>query len=95
MKRVLLSAIAASGMFLASMNVYAKACTFADANKVKEHIQTHITYPMSGKDIKAACVKEMPNEFSSEEHACIEKNIKDKKTYKNSKEVAKALGVNF
>lgn len=93
MKKVFLSVLTVLGMLFASMNVYAKACHFADVEKMKEHLQKHITYPMSGKDIKAACKKEMPDEFSSDEHACIDKKIKDKKTYKNANEVAKAIGV--
>ena len=44
--------------------------------------------------LKAACKKELPEEFSKEEHACIEGKIKSGTEYKDAGEVLKALGVN-
>ncbi len=69
------------------------ACKFSDAAKLKEHVSNHITYPAKGKDIKMACKKEMPDEFTKAERACAESKIKDKTEYKNADEVLKALGV--
>ncbi len=38
----------------------AAACKWSDVNKLKTHVQKHITYPADGKAVKAACKKEMP-----------------------------------
>jgi Skp family chaperone for outer membrane proteins len=83
------------GLLLASASAFAKgkACAFSDTAKLKEHLEKHVTYPAKGKDIKAACKKEMPNEFPKSEHACIEKKLKNNVEYKDSGEVMKALGV--
>lgn len=70
-----------------------KACEFKDAAKIQEHLQTHVTYPAKGKDIKEACKKEMPNEFAKSEKACITKRLKNNTEYKSAEEVMKALGV--
>ena len=69
------------------------ACKFAAVDKLKEHLETHIKYPATGKAIKAACVKEMPDEFTKEERACCNKHLKDGTEYKSAADVEKALGV--
>jgi len=67
-------------------------CTFASVERVKTHASQHIKYPAKGKDIKAVCKKEWPDEFSKEEWACIDASVKDDKDYKSAAEVLKALG---
>ena len=69
------------------------ACKFADVAKLKDHVKTHITYPATGKAVKEACKKEIPDEFSKDEQACVESKIKDKTEYKTPDDVLKALGI--
>lgn len=81
---------------LATVNAFAKgdrACEFKDMAKLQEHLQTHVTYPAKGKDIKEACKKEMPNEFAKSEKACIVKKLKNNTEYKTAEDVMTALGV--
>ena len=68
-------------------------CKFSDVAKLKDHVSTHIKYPAKGKDIKQACKKEIPDEFTKAERACTASKIKDTTEYKDAAEVLKALGV--
>ena len=84
--------IAAGGWVFAA-KTDAKSCQFSDVGKLKEHVGKHISYPAKGKAIKQACKKEMPDEFTKAERACVEKKIKNNVEYKSSADVLKALGV--
>ncbi len=64
-----------------------------DAAKLKEHLEKHVTYPAKGKDIKEACKKEMPDEFTAQERSCVDSKLKSDTEYKNAADVMKALGV--
>jgi len=68
-------------------------CTFAKVDQVKKHATEHIKYPAKGKDIKQACKKELPDEFSKAEWACMDSSVKDDQEYKNAGELLKAIGV--
>ncbi len=68
-------------------------CTFAKVEQVKAHASEHIKYPAKGKDIKLACKKELPNEFTKEEWACLDGSVKDDKEYKSAAELLEAVGV--
>ena len=68
-------------------------CTFANVERVKSHAAQHIKYPAKGKDVKVACKKEWPDEFSKEEWACIDASIADDKEYKSCAELLKAIGM--
>ena len=68
-------------------------CTFSDAEKVKKHAAEHIKYPATGKDVKAACKKQWPDEFSKAEWACFDASVKDDKSYASAGDVLKAVGV--
>ncbi len=68
-------------------------CTFADPARVKQHATEHIKYPAKGKDIKLACKKEWPDEFSKAEWACIDASVKDDKEYASGAELLAAFGV--
>ena len=70
-----------------------KACSFKDLAKLKAHLAQHVTYPATGVQIKKACKQEMPDEFSKEEHQCVESTLSDAKSFQNSGEVLAALGV--
>jgi len=87
-----LSFMAASGWAFAAKTA-AKSCQFSDVAKLKSHVEKHISYPAKGKAIKQACKKEMPDEFSKAERACVEKKLKNNVEYKSSADVLKALGV--
>ncbi len=78
---------------LASTVMAKGACKFSDVAKLKDHVANHIKYPAKGKDVKAACKKEIPDEFTKEERACVTSKIKSTTEYKSSDEVLKALGV--
>ena len=61
MKTMILSITSALVLSLVGIISFAKseACKFADMGKLKEHLEKHITYPTTGKAIKAACKKSM------------------------------------
>jgi hypothetical protein len=69
------------------------ACKFSNPARLKEHLQKHVTYPSTGKAIKAACAKEWPDEFTDAERACSGRKLKDAVEYKSPGEVEKALGI--
>ena len=97
MKTILLGAALSLGLAIASGDALAKgaatACKFSDAKKLSEHLDKHISYPAKGKDIKAACQKELPDEFTKAERACVTTKLKDDQQYKSAEDVRKALGV--
>jgi hypothetical protein len=86
---------AAVAVSLVSFNAFADggSCKFASLDKMKEHLEKHVSYPATGKAIKAACLKEMPDEFTATERACCNNHLKDAVEYKSASEVEKALGV--
>ena len=100
MKKLMVAGLVSLGLVLGSSGAFAdktekagKGCTFSDMNKVNEHLEKHVTYPMKGKDIKVLCQKEMPDEFTKTERACVTKKLKDDQEYKSADEVRQALGL--
>ncbi|MEQ1877188.1 MAG: hypothetical protein ABL958_11110 [Bdellovibrionia bacterium] len=79
----------------ASANKQAKTdtCHFSNMKQLEDHLANHITFPATGKDIKAACKKEWPDEFTAEESACVDSKLQDGVTYTKAEEVKKALGI--
>ncbi len=69
-------------------------CTFANVAEVKKHASEHVKYPAKGAAIKQTCKKELPDEFTKEEWACIDASLKDDQEYKAPADVLKAVGVN-
>jgi hypothetical protein len=95
MKRMLLVFSTGLGLCLASASVRAdksNSCKWSDVNRLKDHVSKHVTYPVKGKDLKEACKKEWPDEFSKAERACAEAKLKDDTEYKSAAEVLKTLG---
>ena len=94
MKRTVFTAILFAISFIGSTS-FAKdeGCKFSDPKRLEEHLAKHIKYPTTGKDLKAACKKEWPDEFTKEENACAESKLKDTAKYTNASEVKKALGL--
>jgi hypothetical protein len=89
MKALVIALTLVAGASLAQ----ADGCHFADAKKLKTHLAKHVTFPTTGKDLKAACKKEWPDEFTKEENDCADSKLKDDAKFKNSAEVMKALGM--
>jgi hypothetical protein len=93
MRRIIGSAIVLAALVSAPAFADGTACKFSDVSKLKDHLEKHISYPATGKAIKAACLKEAPDEFTATERACCGKHLKDAVEYKSAAEVEKALGV--
>jgi hypothetical protein len=68
-------------------------CTFANVAQMKKHAGEHMKFPAKGAAVKAACKKELPDEFSKDEWACFDASIKDDTEYKSTADVLKAVGV--
>jgi hypothetical protein len=87
------AAVVVSMLFTMPAFAEGGACKFSNIDNLNKHLTAHVTYPVKGKDLKEACRKEMPDEFSKDERACIDSKIKDNAEYKTSKDVLAALGV--
>ncbi|HEY5753418.1 MAG TPA: hypothetical protein VIT21_09735 [Chthoniobacterales bacterium] len=102
-RRFLLSlfvALFATGLSVSSVSYATESETAAmdefkwsDEATLKTHLNEHVTYPATGKAIKEACRKEIPDEFSKEERAYFDAKIQDDVTYNSSAEVLAALNV--
>jgi hypothetical protein len=95
MKRILGSlvvALALGSLAVAHAEMKPGKCTFAKPAQVKKHATEHVTYPAKGAAIKQACKKELPDEFTKDEWACIDASLKDDQEYKSAGEVLKAVG---
>jgi hypothetical protein len=92
-KIIVMSALLLSSFSVGSAFADGNACKFSDVAKLKDHLEKHINYPATGKAIKAACLKEAPDEFTPTERACCGKHLKDGVEYKTAADVEKALGV--
>lgn len=88
-----LSTAAFAGDKQPAASVAAGKCTFAKVDRVKTHALQHLKLPAKGKEIKQACKKEWPDEFTADEWACIDASLADDKEYKNPAEVLAAVGV--
>ncbi|MBX7114891.1 MAG: hypothetical protein K1X64_11245 [Myxococcaceae bacterium] len=67
-----------------------KPCKWTDADKIKTHLESSITYPTTGKAVKEAYKTE---ELTKEERACFDGKIKDGAKFKTAHDVEVALGV--
>lgn len=93
---VVVVSLVLAGLSFAPVYAYGKAgkgCPWKDEAKLRLHLKEHVAYPATGKQIKEACVREMPDEFTKEERACVGRTLSDKKTYQSDAEVLSALGV--
>ena len=93
--RILVSLIAAlfaigfSGLSIS----YAGEFEWGDTTALKEHLDSHVKFPATGKAIKESCKVEMPDEFAKEQRAYLDSKLKDDTTYKNPGEVLAALNL--
>jgi len=93
MKRIAIAALLGSSFFFATAASAKGDCKWKDMAKAKTHVESHITFPATGKDVKEACKKEMPEEFTKEEHACIDSKIKDDAQFKTAADLEKVLSI--
>jgi hypothetical protein len=96
-KKLVVSLVCATAVVLALAGVAGakteKACKWSDEAKLRSHLSMHVTYPSTGKAIKEACKKEMPDEFTKDERNCFEAKIQDKTEYKTADDVMTAVGI--
>ena len=72
---------------------YAAEFEWGDTTALKEHLDSHVEYPATGKAIKESCKVEMPDEFAKQQRAYLDSKLKDDTTYKNAGEVLAALNL--
>ena len=70
---------------------YAAEFEWGDTTALKEHLDSHVKFPATGKVIKESCKVEMPDEFAKQQRAYLDSKLKDDTTYKNPGEVLAAL----
>lgn len=93
--RILVSLVAAlfavgfSGLSVS----YAGEFEWGDTTALKEHLESHVKYPATGKVIKESCKVEIPDEFAAQQRAYLDSKLKDDTTYKNAGEVLAALNL--
>jgi hypothetical protein len=93
--RILVSLVAAlfaigfSGLSVS----YAAEFEWGDTAALKEHLDSHVKFPATGKVIKESCKVEMPDEFAKQQRAYLDSKLKDDKTYQNPAEVLAALNL--
>jgi hypothetical protein len=64
-----------------------------DTTALKEHLDSHVKFPATGKAIKESCKVEMPDEFAKEQRAYLDSKLKDDTTYQSPGEVLVALNL--
>ena len=72
---------------------YAAEFEWGDTSALKEHLESHVKFPATGKAIKEGCKDEMPNEFAKQQRAYLDSKLKDDTTYQNQGEVLSALNL--
>lgn len=72
---------------------YAAEFEWGDTAALKEHLDTHVKFPATGKVIKESCKEELPDEFSKQQRAYLESKLGDDTTYKDSAAVLAALNL--
>ena len=86
---VALFAVGFSGLSVS----YAAEFEWGDTTALKEHLDSHVKFPATGKVIKESCKVEMPDEFAKQQRAYLDSKLKDDTTYKNPAEVLAALNL--
>ena len=92
--RVAVSLIAALFVGFSGLAVaYAAEFEWGDTAAMKEHLDTHVKFPATGKVIKESCKEELPDEFSKQQRSYLESKLTDDTTYKKPAEVLAALNL--
>jgi hypothetical protein len=89
----LVAALFAIGFSGLSVSYAAAEFEWGDTAALKEHLESHVKYPATGKVIKESCKVEMPDEFAKQQRAYLDSKLKDDTTYKNAGEVLAALNL--
>ena len=91
--RILVSLVAALfAIGFSGLSVgYAAEFEWGDTTGLKEHLESHVKFPATGKAIKESCKVEMPDEFAKQQRAYLDSKLKDDTTYQNPAEVLSAL----
>ena len=72
---------------------YAADFEWGDTTALKEHLDSHVKFPATGKVIKESCKVEIPDEFAAQQRTYLDSKLKDDTTYKNPGEVLAALNL--
>ena len=88
----LMAALFAVG-FCGLSTCYAAEFEWGNTTALKEHLETHVKFPATGKVIKESCKEELPDEFSKQQRAYLESKLSDDTTYKEPAEVLAALNL--
>ena len=94
--RILVSLVAAMfaiGFSGPHISYAAAEFEWGDTAALKEHLESHVKYPATGKAIKESCKVEMPDEFAKQQRAYLDSKLKDDTTFKNAGEVLAALNL--
>ena len=91
--RILVSLVAALfAIGFSGLSVgYAAEFEWGDTTALKEHLESHVKFPATGKAIKESCKVEMPDEFAKQQRAYLDSKLRDDTTYQNPAEVLSAL----
>ena len=89
----LVAALFAIGISGLPISYAAAEFEWGDTAALKEHLESHVKYPATGKAIKESCKVEMPDEFAKQQRAYLDSKLKDDTTYKNAEEVLAALNL--
>jgi hypothetical protein len=72
---------------------YAAEFEWGDTTSLKEHLDSHVKFPATGKVIKESCKVEMPDEFAKAQREYLDSKLGDDTTYKSAAEVLLALAL--
>ena len=72
---------------------YAAEFEWGDTAGLKEHLESHVKFPATGKVIKESCKTEMPDEFAKAQRKYLDSKLNDDTTYKDVAEVLSALNL--
>ena len=89
----LVAALFAIGFSGLPISYAAAEFEWGDTAALKEHLESHVKYPATGKAIKESCKVEMPDEFAKQQRAYLDSKLKDDTTYKDAEEVLAALNL--
>lgn len=89
----LVAALFAVGFSGLPVSYAAAEFEWGDTTALKEHLDSHVKFPATGKVIKESCKVEIPDEFAEQQRAYLDSKLKDDTTYKNAGEVLAALNL--
>ena len=89
----LVAALFAVGFSGLPVSYAAAEFEWGDTTALKEHLDSHVKFPATGKVIKESCKNEMPDEFDKAQRAYLDSKLNDDTTYKNMAEVLSALNL--